>query len=83
MKKTNIIESKHLAFNKSETIEIEFLNQTITRKFIKWEGDRPFDVFLQIEQDYNNYMENLRGDLDQKKISLKTFNFSILLLKKL
>jgi len=74
VKKTNIIESKYLAFHKSETIEIEFLNQIIRGKFIKWEGDRPFDVFLQIEQDYCNFMENLVEGLEQKKISLKTFN---------
>ena len=74
MKKTNIIESKRPAFSKSETIVIEFLDQTITGKFIKWDGDRPFDVFLQIEQDYDNFMENLTEGLEQKKISLKTFN---------
>jgi len=45
LKETSIIESKRLAFSKSETIKIEFLNQTITGKFIKWEGDRPFDIF--------------------------------------
>ncbi len=74
MRKTRIIEPKRLAFRKSEATKIEFLNQTITGKFVKWEGDRPFDVFLQIEQYYDNFMENLKEGLEQKKISLKTFN---------
>jgi len=73
MKKTNNIIDPN--FRRSEIITIEFLNQTITGKFIKWDEDRPFDVFLQIEQDYNNYVVNLMGDLEQEKISLKTFNY--------
>ncbi len=74
---TNILESEYPSFAENEVIKIEFLNHTIVGKFLKWKpkGDRPFGYFLYLEQDYDNYIENLKKALDDNSISSEDFKF--------
>ncbi len=73
---TNILEQEYPSFTENEIIEVEFLNHNIKGKFLSWKSkeDRPFGYFLYLEQDYDNYIKNLKKELEIDNISETLFN---------